>query len=158
MGARRAAVRDAVRPAPPVADPREILPPGNGPGLEILFVLRDAGERLVVLPGLVSGLPPRPERAPAPTRGTPGARVALRVGDPLRDGAELRLGDVRVVLDGQRDGQVRLVELVPEAGQAAHSADARPRHPAVRLAEEEEERKKERKKEQKQNKRRGGER
>lgn len=116
--------------APIVVNPGEVLFPGNGPGSVVLLVLGHAGEGLVVLPGSV---PPRPERAPRSLRcgralrGGPGA--GLRVRELLGDGAHLLLRDVRVVLDGERDGQVRLVELVPEASQAADPADARPGHP-----------------------------
>lgn len=56
------------------------------------------------------------------------AGCALRSGDLLGDGPHLLLGDVRVVLDGERDGEVRFVELIPETSQAADSADARPSH------------------------------
>lgn len=145
----RLAVADTVCPAAPVTDPREILLPGNRPGLEILFVLGVAGERHsrrpVVLPGLVTGLLSCPERSSAPravfgrVRGAGGTgtllrgRVvipggALRGRDLFGDRSHLLVGDVRVVLDGERDGEVRFVELVPEASQAAHSADARPSH------------------------------
>lgn len=56
------------------------------------------------------------------------AGCALRSGYLLGDGPHLLLGDVRVVLDGERDGEVRFVELIPETSQAADSADARPSH------------------------------
>ena len=146
------AVRHTVRPAAPVTNPREVLLPGNGPGFEILLVLGDAGERhpgrVVVLPGLVTGLLPRPEGPSAGRRairgrmrGAGGGALlrdgvvvpgrALRRRDLFGDGPHLMLGDVRVVLDGERDGEVRFVELVPEASQAAHSADARPSHPLL---------------------------
>lgn len=75
------------------------------------------------------------------------AGCALRSGDLLGDGPHLLLGDVRVVLYGERDGEVRFIELIPEASQAAHSADARPSHtPCDRWREE---KKKETKKETK---------
>lgn len=128
------AVRNTVCPAAPVTNPREILLPGNGPGFEILLVLGNAGERhsgrLVVLPGLVTGLLPCPKRSSGPRaicgrmRGADSTLVrgwvvvrgcALRGGDLFGDGPHLLLGDIRVVLDGERDGEVRFVELVPEA-------------------------------------------
>jgi len=137
-------VRNSGCPAAPVTNPREIILPGNGPGFEIPCVLRNTGERhfwrVVILPGFVTGLLSCPERAPAPRRRGAGgtllrARVvipgrALRGGDLFGDGPHLLL-DVRVVLDGERDGEVRFVELVPESSQAAHSADARPSHSAL---------------------------
>lgn len=139
LGAALRAVRNTVRPAAaPVTNPRKILLPGDGPRFEILLVLGDAGKRhfgrVVVLPGLVTGLFTRPGRTPGaraiylrPRGASRGAQVGVR-GNLLGDGPDLLLGDFRVVLDGERDGQVRLVELVPEASQAAHSADARPSH------------------------------
>lgn len=127
-------VRNTVCPAAPVTNPREILLPGNGPRFEILLVLGNAGERnsgrLVVLPGLITGLLPCPERSSGPRaicgrmRGAGGTHVrgwvvvrgcALRGGDLFGDGPHLLLGDIRVVLDGERDGEVRFVKLVPEA-------------------------------------------
>lgn len=135
------AVRTTVHPAAPITDPGEVLLFGDGPGFEILFVLSGAGERhsrpVVVLPGFVAGLPPRPEGPPGPRsvrarrRRAPGRR-ALRVRNLFGDGPNLLIADVRVVLDSKRDGEVRFVELVPEASQAANSADARPSHPPPR--------------------------
>lgn len=163
LGAALRAVRNTVRPAAaPVTDPGEILLPGDGPGFEILLVLGDAGKRhfgrVVVLPGLVTGLFTRPGRPPGARAIClrPWGATPLRVvrGNLLGDGPDLLVGDFRVVLDGERDGQIRLVELVPEASEAAHSADARPSHArqAVRLVGErrgQEESKKRREKEQK---------
>lgn len=141
------AVRKTVRPAAaPVSDPREILFPRDWPWFEILFVLGNAWERhfgwMVVHPGLVAGFLTPPKWSPGPrticqrpgrtTGGTHPVWVwvvcALRGGHLLGDGPNLLLGDFRVVLDGERNGQVRFVELVPEASEAAHSADARPSH------------------------------
>lgn len=141
------AVRNTVRSAASVTNPGEILLPRNGPGFEILLVLGNTGERhsgrVVVLPGLVAGLLPCPERCSGlravcgRLRGAGGTRVrgwvvtpecALRGGNLFSDGPHLLLTDVRVVLDSERDGEVRFVELVPETSQTAHSADARPSH------------------------------
>lgn len=141
------AVRHTVRSAASVTNPGEILLPRNGPGFEILLVLGNTGERhsgrVVVLPGLVAGLLSRPERSSGlrtvcvRLRGAGGTQVrgwavipecALRGANLLGDGAHLLFADVRIVLDGERDGEVRFVELVPKTSQAAHSADARPSH------------------------------
>lgn len=69
------AVRSTVRPVAPV-NPGEVLLPGDGPGFEILLVLGNTGERhpgrVVVLPGLVAGLLPRPGSPPG---GAGGARL-----------------------------------------------------------------------------------
>lgn len=131
------AVRNAVRPAAaPVTNPGEILLPGDGPRFEILLVLGDAWKRhfgrVVVLPGLVTGLFTRPGRPPGARaiylRPWGATQVRVERGNLLGDGPDLLIGDFRVVLNGERDRQVRLVELVPEASEAAHSADARPSH------------------------------
>lgn len=137
LGAALRAVRNTVRPAAaPVTNPGEILLPGDGPRFEILLVLGDAWKRhfgrMVVLPGLVTGLFTRPGRPPGAwaicLRPWGATQVRVERGNLLGDGADLLIGDFRVVLDGERDRQVRLVELVPEASEAAHSADARPSH------------------------------
>lgn len=142
-------VRNAARPA--VTNPGEILLLGNGPGFEVLRVLRNTGERhvgrSVVLTGLVAELPSTPERSFPTTRpescgavhddrergstgvGSAGVGSAVvRGGHVFGDGSHLLLGDVRVVVDGERDREIGFVKLIPEARQAAHSADTRPGH------------------------------
>ena len=61
-------VRHTGRPVASVTNPGEIVLSGNGPGFEILRVLRNGGKRhdgwMVVLPGLVTELSATPERLP----------------------------------------------------------------------------------------------
>uniref|UniRef100_A0A8C3I4R8 Claudin-15 n=1 Tax=Chrysemys picta bellii TaxID=8478 RepID=A0A8C3I4R8_CHRPI len=63
----------------------------------------------------------------------PGAAVRRRAppgAAPRRARPLLGLLDVGVAVDGERHREVGLVQLAPEAGQAAHAADAGPRHGA----------------------------
>lgn len=96
-----------------VTDPGEVFLPGYGPGLKVLLVLGDTGERhtgrLVVLTGLVARLPARLERPPGPgdisglQLRSGGAQVRRRVTvcgcalgccDLFGDGADLLLAEV----------------------------------------------------------------
>lgn len=137
--------RTARNLTPSVTDPGEVLLPGNGPGFEVLLVLRYPGERhwgrVVVFPGLIDGLLPRPERSPGPCSicGYPGGAgpcTRFRGGDLFGDGAHLLVADVGVVLGGERDREVRFVQLVPEASQAADSGDTRPSHASRKTSKE----------------------
>lgn len=113
----------------PAAAPGEGRPPRERPGSEVPAVLRLRrrglpGRALPAAPRLPGGGPRAGgggRAAAAPGRG--GSAAAL--GPP---GRLLGLVDGRVVVDGERHGEVRLVQLAPEARQAAHPADAGPGH------------------------------
>lgn len=123
-------------PVPPAAaaatgaDPGEVVPPREGPRSEVPSVL---GLRREGLFG--GGRPALPAAARLPGGGVPRAAhrggrasAAPRRGPAALGRPVLLLLDVRVVVDGERHGEVGLVQLAPEAGQAAHPADAGPGH------------------------------
>lgn len=124
-------------PVPPAAaaaatgaDPGEVVPPREGPRSEVPPVL---GLRREGLFG--GGRPTLPAAARLPGAGVPRAArrggrasAAPRRGPAALGRPVLLLLDVRVVVDGERHGEVGLVQLAPEAGQAAHPADAGPGH------------------------------
>lgn len=121
-----------------VTNPWKVVFFWNGPWFVVLFVLGQAGERRVLalfvtrlrasatLPSVASAVRRR-ERVSV-LRGDVVALLRSLGRNVSGHRADLLVRDIRVVLDGQWDGQVRFVELVPELRQTAHPANARPRH------------------------------
>lgn len=137
----------AVSP-PALPDPRQGVPLLHRPRSEIPLVLSLRRERLLPAPAAASPLFRRPLDArqavlqrgggrrhgqgrgrPGTARGAAGAATCWDPGLPRGAHSLLgRLFDVRVIVEGERHGQVRLVQLVPETRQAADSSDAGPGH------------------------------
>lgn len=150
-------VRDPVIHTGGLLDPGVVAPLGDGPGLEILLVLGFTVKRrfrfVILVLGFAAGFGPHVpslevlahhrvahallgDASPRRACRCPGAGLRARrlrfYGDPCLSRRlqldVLHLGDIRVLGEDQRNRDVRLVQLVPEAGHAARPADAGPGH------------------------------
>lgn len=122
-------------------NPWEIVFFWNGPRFIVLFILGHAGERRVLgrFVTRLRALAMHSVDSAVLRRGNVSvlrSGVAMRLrslgGNVSGDRSDLLICDMRVVLDGQWDGQVRFVKLVPELRQTADPANARPRHNDLR--------------------------